>query len=91
MYEETRKAIKKTLNITLTLFKMDAKEYNRLLEVMKTIQYPDYIEDKEQAYLEFKRRYGDEAVKSGFTRVQGEALLEYSILLEELNVPQEWE
>lgn len=93
MFEETKKAVRKTIQVAKILFTMDPKEYNRLIEATSSITFPTEediykristgMSRNEVIIAELKERYVRKAVEKGFTPKQGIAMLEYVALLEE--------
>ena len=94
MYEETKKAIKKVLQVSKIIFTLGEDKYNKLLKAVGSIKHPTqkelkpYLDDglclEDALITELKYRYMTAAVEAGFTKRQGLAVLEYAAILEEL-------
>lgn len=95
MYDETKFAVRKAIEVCRILYSMGPKKYNELLSLTAKIQPPTikeieiYLEkgiDYEDAVIEIlKEKYKQVAVSHSYTEEQGVAMLEYAALLGELD------
>jgi hypothetical protein len=94
MYNETKKAVRKSFEIGKILFSMGSERYNLLLKVTSEIKIPkyeelfDYIEKdisfEDAMVIELKKHYKEVARNNGFSERQAMALLEYAAMLKEI-------
>lgn len=94
MYDETKRAVRRALDIGKTLFGLGSERYAKLVEVTRNIVPPtkeEIQELKEQglSFSEavetwFRKSYSTAAIKAGFTEEQGLAMLAYAALLKDL-------
>lgn len=95
MYDETKKAINKTLLLTKKLYFLGEDRYNELVGAVNNISEisPDEINNLitagyslDDAILNIlKQKYINAAVSKGFDEEYGLLMLEFAALLEELN------
>jgi hypothetical protein len=95
MYDETKFALRKALEIGKTLFSLGGERYSILIDAVEKIRPPTRDDlsirleggaSLEDAIIaEMRDRYAHAAVAAGFEERHGFAMLEYAALLEELN------
>ena len=95
MTNETRQAVQKAFEIGKVLFRMGPANFNELASITNKIPQPTkaqlracmetYELGPEEAMAKwFQKMYAATAVKSGFTKDQGEAMLVYAAMLKEI-------
>lgn len=95
MYEETKIAVKKALEVGKILFSMGATKFEKLATITNNIVLPSREEIEQVAktasipfekahILCIKKRYKQVAVSAGFTEEEGLAMLTYASLLEDI-------
>lgn len=95
MYDETKKAVNKTLFLTRKLYFLGEEKYNKLVDAINNITKitPEELNNLvtigyslDDAILKIlKQKYMRAAVLSGFDEEYGLLMLELAALLEELN------
>lgn len=94
MYNETKRAVRKTIEVCKVLFSMAPNRFNKLKKLTQSIQGPSEEEIRhwvdndipyETSLAEyFKKKYAETAVENGFSEEQGVAMLEYASLKKEI-------
>lgn len=83
MYQESKDLVKKAFKIGKLLFTLEEKKYLDLYMAVQHILLPDEID--EFAAIEYiEKQYCSAAESVGLTKEHGLAMLEYGILLREL-------
>jgi formylmethanofuran dehydrogenase subunit E len=94
MYNETKKAVRKTIEVCKILFSMAPNKFNELKKLTSSIKGPSEEEIKhwvendipyEVSLAEhFRVKYAEVAVQNGFKEEQGIAMLEYASLKKDI-------
>lgn len=94
MFDETRRAVRRALDLGKVLFSLGPERFERLVittrkinppckeDIDKFIQRGMSFEDAVAAW--FVEAYSNAAVNAGFTKEQGRAMLAYAALLKDL-------
>jgi len=94
MYNETKIAVKKAFEIGKIIFGLGPDRYAKLVTAVSKVKCP--VDRELKAYLaeglcledakglELRKRYEQAAVRAGFTKRQGFAMLKYVAMLKEV-------